>query len=43
MKFLKQMIGAFDGLLLAATTAVMIAPFLFAVMAPAAKVVHVVH
>jgi hypothetical protein len=43
MKFLKQMIGAFDGLLLAVTTAVMIVPFLFAVMAPAAKVVHVIH
>ena len=41
MKFLKHVIGAFDGLMLAATTAVMIAPFLFAVMAPAGSaVVH---
>jgi hypothetical protein len=28
MKFLKQMIGAFEGALLVATTLVMIAPFL---------------
>lgn len=40
MKFLKQIIGAFDGLMLAVTTVVMIASFLFAVMAPAADVVH---
>jgi hypothetical protein len=43
MKFLKQLIGEFDGLMLAVTTAVMIAPFLFVALAPAAKAVHVIH
>ena len=35
MKFLSRLIGAFDGLMLAVTTAILIAPFLFAVMGPA--------
>ncbi len=40
MKFLSRMIGAFEGVLLAVTVAVMIAPFVFAAMAPAASAVH---
>jgi hypothetical protein len=40
MKFLSRMIGAFDGVLLVATTLVMVAPFLFAILEPAARSVH---
>ncbi len=35
MKFLSRMIGAFEGVMLAVTTAVMIAPFVLAAMGPA--------
>lgn len=34
MKFFSKMIGAFDSVLLVVTTAVMIAPFLFALAHP---------
>ena len=40
MRFLSRMTGAFDGALLVATTLVMVAPFLFAVLEPAGKAVH---
>ena len=40
MKFFSRMIGAFEGVMLAVTTVVMIAPFVFAAMGPAANAVH---
>ncbi len=40
MKVLSRLIGAFEGALLVATTLVMAAPFLFAMLEPAARVVH---
>ena len=40
MKYLSRMIGAFEGVLLVVTTLVMAAPFLFAMLEPAARVVH---
>jgi hypothetical protein len=40
VKYLSRMIGAFEGVLLVVTTLVMAAPFLFAMLEPAARVVH---
>ena len=40
MKYLSRMIGAFEGVLLVVTTLVMATPFLFAMLEPAARVVH---
>jgi hypothetical protein len=37
MRFLTRLIGAFDGALLVATTLVMVAPFLLAMLEPAAS------
>jgi hypothetical protein len=39
MKFLSRLTGAFEGALLVATTLVMVVP-LFAMLEPAARVVH---
>ena len=38
MKFLSKMIGAFDSVMLVATTLVMIAPFLYAVAHPGSPI-----
>lgn len=41
MKFLSRMIGAFEGLLLAATTLVMLAPFFLALVHPGSSPGHI--